>query len=227
MKILKCIYFVIALNSICALTWAQTPKRKAPKPTPTTSQRAQSTKPATKISAYQRTYKELHLGLNLVTDKFGIDVEGDKADLRGMMQGLSLTYTFYRPSRNISWLYSYGLGATIGMLKASPNPFQTPFAGQELKNKIWFMGSFVPGLDFRRTFRSRIGVFAPVVFRVIDFGYDEDTVRSFDNDPFSFGVGVRYVNVMSTRNSFSLSFAHQIVWSSSTWEFVWQRRLGL
>lgn len=177
-----------------------------------------------KQSFLQQKYKEFHFGLSQITDRFDVDSGGTKGSLRSQMQGLNFTYTFYSPSQNPKWLYSYGLGATIGVAKGVPEPFQAPFLGYEAKNKIWFAGHFITGIDFRHSFRSRVGLFIPLSFRMLDFGFD-DSLKVLSNDPFSFGVGARYIHAHSIKHSFSFSFAHQITWASTTWDLSWQYRL--
>ncbi len=226
MRFIKIIFYLfIITNSYRSAVFAQskTPARAPKRPIQTKA----AANPTPEKSFAQRNYKELHFGLNLITNRFTLDVAGSKAAMRTQLQGLSFTYTFYRPSQNIMWLYSYGFGATLGVAKASPDPFHAPFDGYEVKNKTWFMGSFLPGIDFRRSQRARVGIFTPVVFRILDFGYDENVAKVFDDDPFSVGVGFRYINALSIRDSVSVSFTHQIIWAASTWELVWQRRLGL
>lgn len=232
MRFIKTIFSLFIIICLCqASAWAQQDKsstrsKKRPSPAQTTVAPKAKNSPRKKSPA-RRDYKELHLGFSMVSGRLSLDVGGEVAKMRSQLQGLSLTYTFYKPSKNIMWLYSYGFGGTLGMAKASPDPYQTPFTGFEVKNKTWFMGSFLPGIDYRRSHRARVGIFAPVMFRILDFGYDKNEAKLFDNDPFSVGLGFRYINAINNKNSVSFSFAHQFVWSSSTWELVWQRRLGI
>ncbi len=168
-----------------------------------------------------RSYKEIQLGYSLITDNFDLDLNGAKGNLRAQLQGLNLIYTNYIPSKNIKFIYSYGLGVSFGIAKGKASPF-----GEEAKNKTWYTALFLPGIDYRNDYRTRLGLFIPVVYRVLDFGFDEN-LKVQKNDPFSFGIGARYVNSISIKSSFSFSVSHQIIWASTSWDLNWQYRLGL
>jgi hypothetical protein len=174
-----------------------------------------------KKSFANRDYKEIKVSYSLMNDKFGLDLNGAKGSVRALFQGINLYYVFQKPGKNIRYLFNYGFGISYGTVKGIATPF-----GNEAKGQTWYMTSFVPGIDFRNDFRTRIGLFAPISFRAIDFGFEED-LKVKDDDPFSFGIGARYVNAFSLKNSFSFSVTHQVIWKATIWDLSWQYRLGL
>lgn len=225
MTLSKIILLIMTSCLITSTSFAQTKKRSVQR-RPQNARATRAKRPAKKSFA-QKNYKEIQIGLSQVTDKFDIDANGTKGTMRSQLNGVNLLYSLYRPARNTKWLYSYGFGAALGFAKGiAVGMDQITPLGQEAKNKLWFAGSFVPGIDFRHSYRARVGVFAPLTFRALDFGFEDD-VKVSANDPFAIGIGARYVNAVSIRQSVSFSFTHHITWQSSQWDLTWQYRLGL
>ena len=184
----------------------------------TKTSKKEVTKPAESFASQK--YKEIQFSYSLINDSFKLRSEGNLGSLRAQMQSLNFTYSFFRPGQNIKFLYNYGFSVGIGKLKGIAEPF-----GEEADGVTLITASFIYGIDFRNSYRTRIGVFFPLTIRNISFNLPDEIEVSKRNEPFSLGVGARYINAISARSAITLAYSYQYFWQSGTWDLSWQYRL--
>ena len=195
----------------------KTPTRR-PAAQPQVRKRPVARKPKAKGAA-QQNFSEVSFSYSIMTDKVSLISAPVTGQIRTRMQSLNAMYTIYRPKRKGRLLYSYGFGGSIGTVTGVAEPF-----GESAKGTPAFTGYFIPGLDFRRSYRVRLGVFAPIMYRKIGFKFEEPIFEKSE-DPISFGLGARYVNSINRKNSITFSYSHQIIWKASNWDISWQYRM--
>lgn len=167
----------------------------------------------------QKSFSEMSFSYSIMTDKVSLISAPVTGQIRTRMQSLNAMYTIYKPKRKGRLLYSYGFGGSIGTVTGVAEPF-----GESAKGTPAFTGYFVPGLDFRRSYRVRLGVFAPIMYRKLGFKFDQPIFEESE-DPISFGLGARYVNSINRKHSMTFSYSHQIIWKASNWDISWQYKM--
>ncbi|MCB9073781.1 MAG: hypothetical protein H6623_09175 [Bdellovibrionaceae bacterium] len=139
--------------------------------------------------------------------------------MRMQFHGFKLGASLHQPLNGIRWVGTYGLDLGLGIAKGKADSPLT----DEVKDQPWLSLAFTPGILYRGTARSELGLVLPIVYRKVMWRVEAPF--SVDAKSFSAGLGGVYVQRFNLRNSFSVSVVHQQMWKTTVWSIGWQTDL--
>jgi hypothetical protein len=179
---------------------------------------AQNTSTRTiKASATKKKFTQLHVGYQLWQETIDATSGATTSEMLTYMHGLRLGYSWHHPFKNVRWVSVYGAELGMGFAKGTA---VSPLA-DEVKDQTWFSATFNPGIMYRSTSKSELGLMLPITYRLIQWKLQEP----FDLDrssSFSVGLTGAYINRFSLQNSFMVSVTHQQMWNATIWGIGYQ-----
>lgn len=183
----------------------------------TSSVQAQEVRKKIKASVTRQRYTQLHLGYQMWQESFDASSGGVPSEMLAHLHGFRLGYSWHKPLKNVRWVSVYGADFGFGMAKGTA---ATPLT-DEVKSQPWYMATVYPGLIYRTTSRSELGVLLPLSYRRVQW----DVKAPFELDKensFSVGLTGLYINRFNLRNSFVVSISHQQMWSATVFGIGYQ-----
>lgn len=162
----------------------------------------------------------LRVGTMLWQEAIHFTKAGDEVNAETQSVGLFVGYGKSVPLSGLRWSYYYGAEAAIGVIKG--RALSNLAINDGLKNQFWYLVGANPGVVYRTTAYTELGLFAPVWFRMINW----KTNPSSDLDPqrdssFSFGVQGQMVQRFSKTSALEISITQQLMWQATVWGVTW------
>lgn len=141
------------------------------------------------------------------------------ADMETQSEGLLGSVNYVLGSRS-RWRQQYGLEVGNGRLKGKGNTIAIP---DELRGQVWFLFGVAPGLTYRSSEFSEVGLSVPIHYRMINWQLQAGTTLDPERDA-SFSVGGRghYIARFSPRSALELSATYHHLWQAVFWGASWQ-----
>ncbi len=171
-----------------------------------------------KAGVMKENYRQVHVGYHMWQEKIDVSSDGVDAMMLTHFHGVRLGYSSHRPSSsNVRWVTVYGADLGLGLAKGAAT---APLTDQ-VESQGWVSATVYPGLIYRSTSKSELGIQLPLVYRNIQWKLD----KPFEADrssSFSAGVTAIYINRFTLQNSMSITLTHQAVWKSTVWGIGYQ-----
>lgn len=168
---------------------------------------------------------QMHMRMGALIWQESLKVKSDTSQgfMETQSQGINGSVGWLRPLSGRQWLYSYGLDFAIGAIKGKSN---TPGIEDEIKGQMWLMGGFTPGLIYRTSPISQVGLMLPLSYRWIEWKLKNGSSFNPDGDTsFSVGLSGVYVNQLTKRSYLYLAVTYQTNWAATIWNMSWQYKL--
>jgi hypothetical protein len=178
---------------------------------------ASSSSSSKSSEALSRPYSELSTFFSLSQEQFEATSGADATHLRAQTQGIHLGYAYLRPLRSIRWITVYGTDVGMGVLSGQSE------TQDEVKRQNWISFSFRPGIEYRSSVQSRVGLFLPLTYRSVTWKVDEGF--EVKEKKFSVGAGLIFQQQVTSKSSFLISVAHEHQWESTTWTLAYVYKL--
>lgn len=210
------IYKIILLISlVSAHSHAQT---KAPS-TKASSAKAGSTK---KKNVRPPAPNQLQFRMGGVIWQENIKVRNgaSQGNMETQSQGLVGSLAYLIPTGGRTWLQTYALDFGFGAIKGKG---RSAAIADELKGQLWLLGGFTPGLIYRTSPISAVGLMLPFTYRMIEWKLKGGSSFNPEGDSsFSVGISGAYINQLSKNNYLYLSTTYQTNWAANVWNLSWQ-----
>lgn len=143
---------------------------------------------------------------------------GVDGDIPMQFHGFEFGGAYQIPFRSIRWVQYYGADFSIGAAKGAG---QGPVT-DSLKDQPWMGLTLKPGILYRGTAVSEVGLFIPFAYRKVNWELDASANLVMDESPYSIGLGAMFVNRFTPFSSLLITVTHQHMWKSSVWGIAWQ-----
>jgi hypothetical protein len=170
-----------------------------------------------KATTTKKNYTQLHVGYQLWQETIDASSGGTASEMLTYMHGFRLGYSWHRPFSNVRWVSVYGAELGMGLAKGTATAPLT----DEVEDQTWFSVTFNPGLIYRGTSKSEIGLMLPISYRMIQW----ELQAPFDLDrgsSFSVGLTGAYVNRFTQKSSLMVTLTHQQMWNATIWGLGYQ-----
>lgn len=218
--------FIVVLMLSPSLALAK-PARRVRRTAPPPSEPTQMTSPSSASSASTSSeasasapskvrgpYWSAGFGLVLWQEAVELHRGASLARMQTQFKGLSFHGDYNRTLPNSYWQQLYSFEFAYGALKGQGDQ---PAIPDRLDNQSWYMASFRPGLIYRTSPVSRMGLFAPVMYRKIQWNFNAGSGLTASDKAFSIGLGAMFIQRFSKQSSMVLSLVHQHMWATNTW----------
>jgi hypothetical protein len=184
--------------------------------------RARSTSKARRVvkkkAFVHRTYYSSSVGLLTWQEVIRAHRASDSTGIQTQLLGVQgdFSYNFEHTSR---WIQHDSLKFAAGLLKGKGASDEID---DELKNQKWVMLTASPGLIYRTTPVSDVGVGLPLSYRYIAWKLNPALNLNVEkSSSFSIGVSGTYVNRLSRHSSLYVVVEHQHMWDAVLWFAGW------
>ena len=170
-----------------------------------------------KASITKKKFRQFTLGYQLWQETIDASSAGVNSEMLTYFHGFKAGYSWHRPLRNVRWVTVYGADFGFGFAKGAA---MAPLT-DEVEDQGWYSATVYPGLMYRGTSKSEIGIQIPLTYRIIQWKLDEP----FDLDrkgSFSAGVSLMYVARFSLKSSMQVALTHQQMWDATIWSIGYQ-----
>ena len=162
------------------------------------------------------------LGFSMWQESLRVRSAADTAKMETQSQGLIGSFVYMAPLGSRAWLQSYSIDLGYGVIKGKGN---STLITDELKGQPWIMGGFTPGVIYRSSPVSQIGLMVPLAYRQIEWKLANGTEFNPDgDDSFSIGLSGAYINQLTRSNSLHLAVTYHTNWAATMWTASWQYR---
>jgi len=108
-----------------------------------------------KATATRKNFSQLQIGYQMWQETIDAKSAGVGTEMNTHLHGVRLGYSWHRPWRGqVRWVSVYGVDFGMGVAKGAAS---TPLT-DEVQNQPWYMVSLYPGLIYRSTSRSELGL---------------------------------------------------------------------
>jgi hypothetical protein len=173
--------------------------------------------PPRKISI-GKSYFELGFEAMIWQEAIQAQRGNDVEQLETQFQGLGVNLTYRKPTRHIRWQWSHSMELAGGALHTTGTSAKIP---DTLRRQQWYALSLSPGVIYRTTSVSEVGLGVPLTFRVINWVTDDSTLSLERGRSFSYGLSGLYINRLSKSSALQVIFTHQISWNTFVWSLGW------
>lgn len=141
------------------------------------------------------------------------------ADMETQSEGLLASANYVLGSRT-RWRQQYGIELGNGRLKGKGNTNEIP---DELRGQVWFMFGIAPGINYRSSSVSEVGLSVPIHYRMIQWQLQGGSPLDPERDA-SFSVAARghYIQRFSKKSALELSLTYHHLWQATFWGASWQ-----
>lgn len=170
-----------------------------------------------KATTTKKSFRQLHIGYQLWQEHIDASSGGTTSDMLTYLHGLRIGYSWHRPFKNVRWVSVYGADLGMGLAKGAATAPLT----DEVEDQTWFSVTFNPGIMYRSTSKSELGLMLPISYRMIQWKVQ----APFELDrssSFSVGVTGAYVNRFSLKSSFMATVTHHQMWNATIWGLGYQ-----
>jgi len=166
-----------------------------------------------------RPTNDLEASLSFSQEVFDTVDTGQKAEMRTQSRAVHLRYNHNRPWSRVRYVTTYGLDFAFGTLSGrADDPIE-----DEVKQQAWMSGAFVPGIEYRSSLQTSVGVVLPLTYRSISWKVKPPF--SVEDKNFSVGIGFHLIQQIFSRSSFILEIVRQHQWDSTVYSLGFQYRL--
>jgi hypothetical protein len=165
---------------------------------------------------------QLHFRLGGVIWQENLKVRNDtsQGNMETQSQGIVSSFAYMIPTGGRTWLQTYSFDFGFGAIKGKGRSAAIP---DELKGQLWLMGGFSPGLLYRTSPISAVGLMLPFSYRLIEWKLKDGSSFNPEGDSsFSVGLSGVYINQLTKNNYLYLSITHQTNWAANIWNLSWQ-----
>lgn len=177
-----------------------------------------SSTPSAGASRVRRPYWSSGVGLLLWQEAVELKRPGSTAKMQTQFKGLNFQGAYNRTRSNSYWQEYYGFELGYGTLKGQGDQ---PAITDRLDNQSWILLTLKPGLIYRTSPVSRVGIMLPVVYRKIQWNFNPGSGLEAGDKAFSVGVGFHYVQRVSKDSSVDFALTHQKMWATNLWSAAW------
>lgn len=181
-------------------------------------QKTAAAKTRTRPSVFTKSYFQFGLIGHLSQENIKTERSGVSEDIESQSQGLTLSLRYIKPTSSVRWIQSHAAEFTNGYLRLQG---VTATLNDELKNQPWVSVTLSPGMSYRTTSVSEIGLSLPLTYRAISWQLKDPTYKLGKTGSFSYGLAGTFTNNFSLKNSLLVSVTHQFVWNSTVWSAGW------
>ncbi len=182
-----------------------------------------TTKPARPARPPAPNQLQMRIGPSIWQENIKVSNGTSKGNMETQSQGLLGSFAYLIPSSNRAWLQHYSADFGFGAIKGKGRSAAVP---DELKGQLWLVGGFTPGLIYRTSPISAVGLLMPFSYRMIKYELKGGSSFNPDNDSsFSVGATGAYINQMSKNNYLYLSVTYHVLWAATAWNISWQYKL--
>lgn len=161
----------------------------------------------------RKKYFQGTFGYNLWHEAVAASSGGNDGNISMSFHGFKIGGAYLVPYKQLRWVQYYAADVSFGNTKGTGDGAIT----DQLREQPWYAATVTPGLIFRSTALSELGVILPLAYRQIDFKLDSGASLQVDDKPFSVGVGAMFINRFTTRSSLMLALTHQHMWNATIW----------
>lgn len=169
-------------------------------------------------SVFSKSYFQVGIIGHLSQEGIKTERSGVSEDIESQSQGLTLSLRYIKPTSSVRWIQSHAAELTNGYLRLQG---VTATLNDELKNQPWVSVTLSPGMSYRTTSVSEIGLSLPLTYRAISWQLKDPTYKLSKTGSFSYGFAGTFTNNFSLKNSLLVSITHQFVWNSTVWSAGW------
>lgn len=210
------VIFLLCISMLVGGGWAW--------PEPSSAQAAAASGTTkTKVKKKKRTRvsrAELRFGGMLWQEAIEMDKGSDKVDAEMQSAGLFVGYGRSTPFRGLRWSYYYGAELGVGTIKG--RALSNAAINDGLNNQLWYLVGANPGIIYRTTAYTELGLYVPVWFRMINWKINANSSLDPDRDSsFSLGLQGQMVQRFSKSSALAVSITHQQFWGATAWGVTW------
>lgn len=171
-----------------------------------------------KAGVTKQRFRQVNVGYQMWQEKIDVSSNGTESQMLTHMHGVRIGIASHRPSNSsVRWVTVYGADLGLGLAKGAAKPPLT----DEVESQGWLSVTVYPGLIYRTTSKSELGILLPVTYRNIQWKVDEP-FEADRSSSFSAGVTGIYVNRFTLRDSMYVTLSHQAVWGATVWGLGYQ-----
>lgn len=170
-----------------------------------------------KASATRKNFSQFHMGYQVWQEAIDVKSAATESEMLTSLHGFRMGYSLHRPFNKVRWVAVYGFDLGFGVAKGAASSPLT----DEVEDQNWFSGTFNPGLMYRSTSKSEIGLFVPITYRMIQWKVAEPFDPEKDSS-FSAGITAAYVTRFNLRSSLMFTLTHQQLWTATIWGVGYQ-----
>lgn len=171
-----------------------------------------------KAGVTKQQFRQLYVGYQMWQEKIDVSSNGVDSQMLSHFHGFRIGVASHRPnSSSVRWVTVYGADLGLGIAKGAALPPLT----DEVESQGWLSLTVYPGLIYRSTSKSELGILLPVSYRSIQWQLDEP-FEADRSSSFSAGVTGIYVNRFTLRNSMYITLSHQAIWKATVWGIGYQ-----
>lgn len=195
--------------------WAQTKSAKSTTPVSTAVKRGSRPAPPNQL--------HFRMGGSIWQENLKVRNGTSQGNMETQSQGVITSLAYLIPTGGRTWLQSYAFDFGFGAIKGKGRSAAIP---DELKGQLWLMGGVTPGVVYRTSPISAVGLAMPFAYRVIEWKLKDGSSFNPEGDSsFSVGVQGSYMNQLSKSQYLYLSITHQTQWAATLWNISWQYKL--
>lgn len=228
-------YFILILSLAAFPAFAQktapakiTPAKAAPaKTAPAKSEPTTIATGKTTVKKVERApaanQLQMRFGVLMWQENLKVKNGASSGNMETQSQGMAGSLAYLIPTGGRTWLQSYSMDFGFGAMKGKGRSSAVP---DELKGQLWLAGGFTPGLLYRTSPISALGLLMPFTYRLIKYELKGGSSFNPEGDStFSVGVSGAYINQLSKNNYLYLAVTYQTLWAATQWNLSWQYRL--
>lgn len=170
-----------------------------------------------KASTTKKKFSQFHVGYQVWQEHIDASSAGTESEMLAHFHGAKIGYSLHHPHKNVRWVTVYGADLGIGLTKGTATSPLT----DEVEDQTWFSITAYPGLMYRSTSKSELGILIPVSWRMIQWKLQDPYDLDRDSS-FSAGISLVYVNRFSLKSSMTVTLTHQQMWNATIWGVGYQ-----
>lgn len=227
MGTIRIFILAIVLVSAPALSFAQqkaAPGKTAPaKTTTTTTNTAKKTERPPRVAAPAPNQLQVRLGASMWQENLKVRSGASQGNMETQSQGLVTSLGYIIPTGGRTWLQTYSVDFGFGAIKGKG---RSSAVADELKGQLWLLGGFTPGLIYRTSPISAVGLMLPFTYRMIEWKLKSGSSFNPEGDSsFSVGLSGVYINQLAKNHYLYTSVTYQTNWAATVWNLSWQYKI--
>jgi hypothetical protein len=206
---------LISLISVHAHAQTKLPSKKASK---SSSGKSATQKDATRPPMPNQL--QFRMGGVIWQENIKVRNGPSQGNMETQSQGLVGSLAYLIPTGGRTWLQTYAVDFGFGAIKGKG---RSAAIADELKGQLWILGGFTPGIIYRTSPISAVGLMLPFTYRMIEWKLKDGSSFNPEGDSsFSVGISGAYINQLSKNNYLYLSTTYQTNWAANVWNLSWQ-----
>jgi hypothetical protein len=205
------IFFSILLSlSLAGSAFAaDAPSRRNTRRSTTTSA-AKASKP----TGPRPSYRDLTIGFITWQESIKAMRPPDSTQMQTQSLGTRISYAYNRFYSG-AWRYHHSVDFAFGTLKGKGGISKIQ---DEIKNQLWAMATLSPGLIYRTSPVSELGLGLPLSYRFIQWKFESGSNFSMDKgSSFSAGIAGLFGLRFNPKSGIEFMVQHQHMWNAVIW----------